>query len=214
MERCGDMEVSLRCYTHNGLVLTRRMRLDPQRARLEIEEEIRNRADAPFAYAWGHHPAFDAPPGTRLELAGARFESEPGLATPEADLPACKGEWPWGEDDAGVRVDLGVMPEHPAERVLYITEMAEARAHIMRPDTGDRLTMEWCDDAFPYAWVWVNRRASRFPWFGRLSAIAVEPVNVWPADGLAAAIERDQAPVLSGGETRRGWLVVSLSDDP
>ena len=90
----------------------------------------------------------------------------------------------------------GLMPGHPAEPVLYLTELAETRAHILRPDTGDRLTLEWSARAFPYAWVWINQRASRFPWFGRLSSIAVEPVNVWPADGLAAAVARGQAPVL------------------
>ena len=71
------------------------------------------------------------------------------------------------------------MPGHPAARVLYLTELAETRAHVLRPDTGDRLTLEWSARAFPNTWVWINQRASRFPWFGRLSSIAVEPVNVW-----------------------------------
>lgn len=214
VDRSLEHEVTLRCHTHTPLVLTRRMRLDPGRACLEIEEVIHNPSDIPFPYAWGHHPAFEAPPGTRLELVGARYQGESGLATSEADLgPDCGGDWPRARDRNGTRVDLSVMPDHPVERVLYVTEMAEAEAHILRPDTGDRLTLKWCSDAFPYAWVWVNRAASRFPWFGRLSAIAVEPVNIWPADGLAAAVERSQAPVLSGGQSRRGWLVVSLSDD-
>ena len=78
-------------------------------------------------------------------------------------------------------LSAGLMPGHPAEPVLYLTELAETRAHVLRPDTGDRLTLEWSARAFPYAWVWINQRATRFPWFGRLSSIAVEPVNVWPA---------------------------------
>lgn len=211
VDRAGEHEVTLRCHTHTPLVLTRRMRLDPGWPRLEIEEVIHNPSDLAFPYAWGHHPAFEAPPGTRLELGTARYVSESGLATPEADLrPGCGGDWPWAENREGNPVDLSLMPDHPAERVLYITELAETEAHIVRPDTGDRLTLQWCADAFPYAWVWVNSGVTRFPWFGRLNSIAVEPVNVWPADGLAAAAERGQAPVLRGGETRRGWLVVSL----
>ncbi len=206
-------EVVLGCYTHTPLVVTRRMRLDPHRPRLELEEEIRNLSELAAPYAWGHHPAFAASPGTRLELEGARYQAEPGLATPEADLrPDSRGRWPQAENLDGCPVDLGVMPDHPAERVVYLTELAQARAHVLGPDTGDRLTMEWCRDAFPYAWVWINHHASRFPWFGRLSAMAIEPVNVWPADGLAAALERGQAQVLAGGETRQAWLVVSLAD--
>ncbi len=213
IDRAGRHELTLRCFTHTPLVLTRTMRLDPERPRLDIRESIENRSDLPFPYAWGHHPAFAAPSGTRLELGPARYRNEPGLATPEADLPdSGGGEWPWWESREGTRLDLSVMPDLPTERVLYLTELARTEAHILRPDTGDRLTLRWCADAFPYAWVWINRHATRFPWFGRLSSIAVEPVNVWPADGLAAAVERGQAPILKGGVSRRGWLVVLLSD--
>ena len=215
LERSGGFGVTLRSHTHTPLAVTRKMFLDPERPRLEMSEEIRNLSDdLEVPYAWGHHPAFAAPPGTRLELAGARFEVDPVLDVPEADLrPGFRGNWPWAEDRGGAPVDLGVMPDHPAERVVYLTGPAEARAHVLRPDTGDRLTMEWCAEAFPYAWLWINNGAARFPWFGRLRAMALEPVNVWPADGLAAAVERGRAPVLAGGESRRGWLTVSLSED-
>lgn len=214
VERSGDGEVTLRCRTHTPLTLTRRMLLDPESPRLELEEEINNPSELDFHYAWGHHPAFAAPPGTRLELEeGTRFEADAALDTAEADLrPGCGGVWPRAEDRSGAPVDLGEMPGPPAERVVYLTELAAPRAHILRPDTGDRLTLEWSAEAFPYAWVWINRRASRFPWFGRLSSMAVEPVNVWPADGLAAAVERGAAPLLPGGGSRRGWLAVSLSE--
>ena len=214
VDRSGPNEVTLRSYTHTALVLTRTMRLDPGRPRLELDEQIVNLSDAPLRYLWGHHPAFEAPPGTRLELEGARFECEPSLGAPEADLPPdCKGVWPLAESRDGAGIDVGVMPDHPAERVLYVTQMAETRARLLRPDTGAHLTLEWSARAFPYAWVWINRRAGRFPWFGRLSSIAVEPVNAWPADGLAAAVERGRAPVLPGNESRRAWLVVSLHYD-
>jgi len=43
--------------------------------------------------------------------------------------------------------------------------------------------------------------------------MAAEPVNAWPADGLAAAIERGHAPVLPGKESHRAWLVVSMADN-
>ena len=211
-DRVGEHQVTLQCHTHTPLTLTRTMRLDPDRPRLEIEEWINNPSDLAFPYAWGHHPAFAAPPGTRLDLRAARYRAEPDLATPEADLPPrCRGAWPWAESPEGNPIDLSTMPDHPAERVLYITQLEEAVARILRPDTGDFLTLRWCADAFPYAWVWINRGATRFPWFGRLNSIAVEPVNVWPADGLAAAVERGQAPVLPSYESRRAWLLVSLS---
>ena len=208
----GENQVTLRAYTHTPLVLTRRMSLDPEEPRLYLEEEIHNPSDLTVPYLWGHHPTFAAPPGTSLCLDGARFEV-PELGVVEEDL--CAGGpriWPWAQGKDGAPVDLRVMPVQPAERLAYLTHLSEAACHILRPDTEDRLTFEWSADAFPYAWLWINRRASRFPWFGRLSSFAVEPVNAWPADGLAAAIERGQAPQLRGGETRQAWLSVRLTE--
>ena len=213
IDRSARNELTLRCHTHTALMVTRKMWLDVDRPRLRLEEEIRNLSPVELPYAWGHHPAFAAPPGTRLVLPGTALEVEQALATPEADLlPGFGGEWPWAETRDGGRIDLGMMPDHPAERVVYLTGLAEGRGHILRPDTGDRLTLEWSRRAFPYAWLWINHRAGRFPWFGRLACMALEPVNVWPADGLAAAVERGRAPTLAGRDSRSGWLVVSLSD--
>ena len=41
------------------------------------------------------------------------------------------------------------MPDPPAERVIYLTELTEPRVRILRPDTRDFLTLEWSADAFP-----------------------------------------------------------------
>lgn len=212
VESLGENEVTLRCHTHTPLVLVRRMKLDPEGPRLDLREEIHNPSGLDFSYLWGHHPAFEAPPGTRVLMEGARLEV-PGLGFPEDDLqPGGPHSWPWARSRKGEPIDLGEMPSHAAERLAYLTHVREAACHLLRPDTGDRLTFEWSAEAFPYAWLWINRRTSRFPWFGRLSSMAVEPVNAWPADGLAGAIERGQAPVLRGGETRQAWLSVRLSD--
>ncbi len=212
LECSGESQVTLRSYTHTPLMLTRKMSLDAEGPRLGLEEEIHNPSDLAFPYLWGHHPTFAAPPGTRLLLEDARFEV-PEFEVLEADLrPGGPHVWPWAKGRDDDPVDLGMMPSEPTERLAYLTHVPKAACHILRPDTGDRLTFEWCAEAFPYAWLWVNRHASRFPWFGRLSAIAVEPVNSWPADGLAAALERGQAPQLSAGETRQAWVSVRLTE--
>ena len=212
LETAGESQVTLRSRTHTPLTITRKMTLHPTEPRLDLEEEIDNPSDLGRPYLWGHHPAFAAPPGTRLLIDGARFEV-PGLGVAEEDLsPGGPHRWPRAPGADGGLIDLGVMPEQAVERLAYLTEVPGSACHILRPDTGDRLTFEWSADAFPHAWLWINRRASRFPWFGRLSSMAVEPVNAWPADGLAAAIERGQAPRLEGGETRKAWLSVRLTE--
>lgn len=212
VETCGDRQVTLRCHTHGPLVLTRKMSLHPDEPRLDLREEIHNPSGLDTPYLWGHHPAFSAPPGTRLIVEDARFEV-PALGVAEEDLlPGGPYSWPWARGRDGEPVDLGLMPSRAVERLAYLTHVPKAACHILRPDTADRLSFEWSAEAFPHAWLWINGRASRFPWFGRLSSMAVEPVNAWPADGLAAAIERGQAAEIGGGETRRAWLTVRLSE--
>ena len=212
LEREGEHRVVLRSHTHTPLTLTRRMTLHPGRPELDLHEEIHNPSGRDVPYLWGHHPAFAAPPGTLLIIEGAQLQV-PGLGVPEDDLiPGGPFEWPWAPSREGGRVDLAEMPSGPVERLAYLTHLPRAGCHILRPDTGDKLTMEWSEEAFPYAWLWINRGSARFPWFGRLSSIAVEPVNAWPADGLAAALERGQAPQLGAGETHRAWLRVRLRD--
>ena len=210
METTGESRVVLRSHTHTPLTLTRTMTLHPTEPRLDLAEEITNPSDLDMPYLWGHHPAFAAPSGTRVELDGACFEV-PGLGVREDDLsPGGPFSWPWARGQESRKVDISLMPEETVERLAYLTEVVGSTCHILRPDTGDRLTMEWSGEAFPYAWLWINRGATRFPWFGRLSSIAVEPVNAWPADGLSAALERKQAPILKAGEARQAWLRVSL----
>lgn len=211
VERAGEHRVILRSHTHTPLTLTRRMTLHPRRPQLDITEEIHNPSGREAPYLWGHHPAFAAPAGTRLVVDGARMQV-PGLGVPEDDLtPGGPFEWPWAPNREGNQVDLGEMPSVAVERLAYLTKVENAVCHILRPDTADKLTFEWSAEAFPYAWLWINRGAGRFPWFGRLNSMAVEPVNAWPADGLAAALERGQAPKLGAGKTQQAWLRVRLS---
>lgn len=212
LENDGQHHVVLRSRTHTPLTITRRMTLHPGRPQLDLHEEIHNPSGLDMPYLWGHHPAFAAPDGTRLEIEGAQMQV-PGLGVRDDDLiPGGPFEWPWAPAQEGGRVDLREMPSAPVERLAYLTHLSEAACHIFRPDTGDRLTMQWSEEAFPYAWLWINRGASRFPWFGRLSSMALEPVNARSADGLAAAVERGQAPQLKAGDTARAWLRVVLSD--
>ncbi len=212
LEAMGENRVVLRSRTHTPLTLIRKMTLHPRHPRLDLEEEIHNLSDMDIPYLWGHHPTFAAPSGTRLIIEDARFKV-PGLGVPEEDLlPGGSYPWPEARGRDGEPVDLGVMPSQVVERLAYLTQVPMATCHIERPDTEDRLTFRWSPEAFPYAWLWINRHASRFPWYGRLSSIAVEPVNAWPADGLAAALERGQAPRLGGGETHHAWLRLVLSD--
>ena len=84
----GDA-VTLTTPTRLPLVLERRMRLAPDGSTLLIEETVRLDADVAVPYLWGHHPAFVAADGARIDLPdGIRVTVDDGYAAANSDLPA------------------------------------------------------------------------------------------------------------------------------
>lgn len=192
----------LRCPARLPLVLERRMRLDSDRPVLRITEEVRNLGDTDVHYLWGHHPAFCPPPGSRIDLPdGVRYRIA-GATGSDAT-----GAWPF-IDGAGGRDDLSVVPSEPLIRVLHLT--GTKGWFGLRPPQGTGVACAWDEDAFPHLWLWQHLAGPGFPTYGRGWITALEPVNVGHGDGLAAAVERGQAPSIPPGGTFRSWLTVTL----
>lgn len=66
--QASSTAATLRVGARLPLVLERRMSLDPERPVLRLEETVSNCADAPTPFLWGHHPAFAAKVGMRIDL--------------------------------------------------------------------------------------------------------------------------------------------------
>jgi hypothetical protein len=209
--RQGPSDLVLRLSTRLPLQLTRRLRLDPERPVLWVEETAESQAGRSLAYVWGHHPAFEAAPGTMIDLPPGVVSVDADFAEPEADLlPGAAGAWPTVMDRSGRDVDLSVVPPGPVERVCYLPDRPAGWAALRGPAGGQGVAMAWDIVAFPHLWLWEQIHGWRFPFFGRARIIALEPVSCWPGDGLAAALERGRAQILEPHRVASAWLTVAL----
>ena len=110
-------EVVLRTPARLPLLLERRMRLAPGAATLLIEETVRCDAAVPVDFLWGHHPAFEAVEGARIDLpAGVMVDVADDYRLPLIDLePGGSAVWPAAPGlGGGAPVSLDQVPTGPA----------------------------------------------------------------------------------------------------
>ena len=204
---------SLRVSTGTRLALTleRRMRLAPDRPALLIEETATNESPLPMPFIWGHHPAFDAPPGTLLDVPATTVNCNTEFTSPLVDVaPGSAGRWPFAPGRHGPDVDLRVVPAEPVERLIYLG-LSASWAALRRPD-GLGIAMAWDIETFGHCWLWQEYGGPDFPWYGRAGITAIEPQVAWPEDGLAAAAADGRARVLEPGASHRTWITMALFD--
>jgi len=204
----GPTHVALRSPTRLPVVLERSISIALDRPFLLVEERIENDSDRSIPYAWGHHPAFRATPGMRIDLPVGAVHFD-GLADgPEPDRAT--GTWPTVQRRNGVMEVLDRVPDPPTERVLMLPERPAGWAALRDNETGNGIGLAWDVTAFPHLWLWQELGGPGFPWYGRARIVALEPVSIWPGDGLARAVERGQARSLEPGASASAWIAVSL----
>lgn len=207
--RADVRNVVLRVASRLPLVLERRMRL-ADGPTLLIEETVINEADIRVPYLWGHHPAFEAVPGTRIDLPESVVHVDPDFASDLNDLvPGAEAVWPHVPRQAGDVADLSVVPDGPTERLCYV-EPLEGWASIRQPTAGVGIAMAWDRRVWPCAWLWTEVAGTGFPWYGRARIVALEPNAIWPPLGLDQAIDLGVAPTLEPRAGVEAWLTVSV----
>ena len=206
--------VTLRTPTRLPLILERRMRLAPDRPVLLVEESAWPDADLAVPFLWGHHPAFVAADGARIDLpAGTRVDVDSAFAPEHGDLePGGSGTWPTVPARGGVgQVSLDRVGPGPTERLAFLSGFEDgAWAAIRGVAPGLGVAMAWDPDTFPSAWFWWEIGGAGHPWHGRSRSVAIEPNTDHPADGLAAALERGTAHQVQPGGVHQTWITVSL----
>jgi hypothetical protein len=208
-------EVVLSAPARLPLVIERRMRLDPSRPILLIEETIRSEADFPVPYIWGHHPAWGAPlteTGAIIDLASAQVHVDAGLDGESVDLqPDSQHIWGQVVNRHGQPVNLSRIPEAPIQRLCYLHDLAEGWYAIRNPKQALGVALAWDLATFPNLWLWQEIGGGKgMPWYGRGAITALEPASQFPAHGLAAALEAGQAHMLEPGETATTSLTCAL----
>jgi hypothetical protein len=208
-------DVVLSAAARLPLVLERRMRIDPERPLLFIEETIRSEADFPVPYIWGHHPAWGPPlteTGARIDLPAANVTVDSTLDGPAVDLqPGSAHRWGAVTNRHNQPVDLSVIPPAPLQRLCYLHDLQAGWYAVRNPARGVGLGLAWDLATFPNLWLWQEIGGGQgMPWYGRAAITALEPAAQYPSHGLAAAIEAGQARQLQPGATATTTLVCAL----
>jgi galactose mutarotase-like enzyme len=204
-------DITLQTQSRLPFTLTRRMWLDAAQPVLHIEETVQNDSSLTVPFIWGHHPAFDAVPGTLLDVPASRAVVPEGYDVAHADLAPGEYQWPIADAKSGSSIDLRAVPDGPVERVVYLPDVASGWAALRRPD-GVGVAMAWDAQVYRHMWLWTEIGGVDFPWYGRSRVMAVEPVSSWPNDGLTQALRRGRAQSLDPGAAVSTWLTIALFD--
>lgn len=201
---------TIRTTARLPLELTRTIRLAPDAPTVFVEQSVTNIGSVDTPFLWGHHPTFPAVPGARVDMPEGISVSVEG-ASP-GDLNTGDFAWPLAKKPDGVQVDLSVLPEDPTLHLLYLRDLRAGWAALRNPPGAETpgVAMSWDVSAHPFMWLWLQNGDPGFPWFGRAKMIGLEPQRAWPFDGLAGAVARGQALVLTPGQTATSWLTMTL----
>jgi hypothetical protein len=83
--------------------------------------------------------------------------------------------------------------------------------HYTIGDDRAGLRVSWDARTMPYLWVWQEHGATRrYPWWGRLRTVGLEPFSSYPTDGLAAAVRNGSALRLRPREARDMHLTATV----
>lgn len=203
-------KITVRCASRLPLIIERRMTLQGERPTMQIQETVTNVSVEPVSFLWGHHPAFDSPPGSLIDLPdGITYEVGMVAGAGQAQLvPGARGNWPDVAVRAGPPTDLSVVPSGAVDRVCYLRGGADWYA--FRPPDGPGIALAWDLETFRTLWLWQNIGGTGYPTYGRARITAIEPNSASPGEGLARAIERGDALTIAPHGTRETWLTATL----
>ncbi|MGV8845767.1 hypothetical protein [Tessaracoccus sp.] len=182
------------CLSTAPLKLERRVSLEGQS--LTVVDLVTNLSPEPVSFRLGQHPAFGTPfldersyivteastlimdasaPGT---FATANEIGPPTKLLPPGPVPHSVALPGPGSGQAL----FGALTDFPGTH----QDPDEAEATLFSPTHGFGMQLRWDLSVYPNAWLWFEANAGTgWPWFTRLYAIAVEPVNVLPGEGMA-----------------------------
>jgi hypothetical protein len=142
-------------------------------------------------------------PSTRVRIDGAKMIE---LAN-EGHRTGRENDWPRIDRD-GVPDDWSARPADNSARYGALHALTDRALTVAVPERGLELRLSW-PEGFPYLWFWEERaRETAPPWNRRAVCLGLEPSTSSTGEGLAAALERGDTPVLEPGAEAR--TVVAL----
>jgi hypothetical protein len=161
----------------DGLLIERHLDVAPSGIRARTE--IVNTAATPQSLLAMEHLILGGPLAAEdavIELAGGMVQPQ----TWDGEIDGAPTPWPAGHDRLAGR---------PFSRFAVVQDL-EQRSAVVRGG-GLQVTLSF---THPHLWLWQEGCASTAPpWDGRTACLGIEPSTAPRADGLRAAIDRDEA---------------------
>ncbi len=193
--------------------------LNAEQPVLRIDEIVRNEADEPMDFMWGHHPAFGWPfldESCRIFLPPCRVLTPDEYLAPTSRLErGQKTEWPLVKGRKGETVDLSRIapPEARSHDLAFMDELQDSWYSVVNESRGVGFGLRWDRSTFPFLWFWqVYRGGMEYPWFGATYNVALEPVSSYPPTLTEAIKANTQLVLPAGGERRTQLLALAFSD--
>jgi galactose mutarotase-like enzyme len=215
-------EVSV-CFTVRTLrtpfFVEKTLTLQAEEPVLRIDEMVRNEADEPMDFMWGHHPAFGWPfvdESCRIFLPPCRVLTADEYTAPTSRLERSqKADWPLVKGRKGETIDLSQVPppEIRAHDLAFMHDLQDGWYAVVNPSQGVGFGLRWDEATFPFLWFWqVYRGGMGYPWFGATYNIALEPASSYPQTLTEAIKAGTQLVLPAGGERRTQMLALAFSD--
>lgn len=202
------------------LFLEKTLSMEPGRAVLHIDEQLRNEGGESLDVMWGHHIAFGRPfldEGAVIDTPAKKFIVHEAMSgyEPRRFQPGVTAEWPEAPTPGGAIADASQVPAYgdtQAQEMAYLTELNEGWYAITNPERKIGFGLHFDPELFRYVWYWqqLGDVAQGFPWWGRTHIAALEPWTSYPTNGLNEAIANGSALSLAAGEQVNTSLVAVI----
>ncbi|EPR75449.1 hypothetical protein ADILRU_2237 [Leifsonia rubra CMS 76R] len=176
------------------LMLERTISLDG--AELTVTDRVHNLSPLPCSFRLGQHPAFGTPflDNTSYVLTTARTLLADAQAPGTLAAPDARGR-PTDILAVGPVPHSLALPGPGTAEGLFaaLTDLTPdsidseiTSATLCSPTHGFGMRLSWERTIYPHAWLWIEANSRRnWPWYQRLFAIAIEPANVLPGEGIS-----------------------------
>jgi galactose mutarotase-like enzyme len=211
-----EVELAVGCR-RMPLRLTRRMRLESDKATLFMDEAVVNESPVEVAFMWGHHPAYGEPflgPACRIYTPPCEVLVDEGVGQQSRLPPGARFRWPMGLGRDGAAVDISRICPRQAriDEMYYLFDLAEPWYAVSNEELGLSLGLAWTGSAFRCLWYWASLGGGfGWPSWGRFYTIALEPMSSYPAI-LTKAVEHGTELRLAPEASITERLTVSVAE--
>jgi len=203
----NDAAVRLRWGNGDGLKIEREISVIAGTVR--VENVVGNEGPRPAPFMLVEHLILGGEvlgPSTRIRIEGARMIE---LAN-EGHRTGSEDEWPRIVRD-GVPDDWSARPPDHSARYGAIHAFTDRALWVEVPERRLELRISW-PEGFPYLWFWEERaRETAPPWKRSAVCLGLEPSTSATGEGLAAALARDDTPVLEPGAEARTVVQLDMT---